>query len=134
VKQVYFEPMYSINCTTLVAARKVPGLVDRFARPLNYSVYYEPAYYAFRLFDVEIWQPDEERTESSETLKLKVLSKEGHLQMVSDPLDSRFNVKFERIHKYFYTQFDQDSLCSVETGCPVRETSGDERSALVDFY
>lgn len=54
--------------------------------------------------------------------------------MVSDPLDSRFNVKFERIHKYFYTQFDQDSLCSVETGCPVRETSGDERSALVDFY
>jgi hypothetical protein len=52
VKSVYFEPMYSINCTTRTVFRRIPNLVERFAPALNYSIYYEPAYYSFRLFDI----------------------------------------------------------------------------------
>ena len=50
--------MYSINCTKRFLFRPIPSIYERYSWPLNYSIYYEPAYYSFRIFDIEVWQPD----------------------------------------------------------------------------
>jgi len=47
--------MYSINATSRSYFRKIENLSDRFAKALSYSIYYEPAYYGFRIFGIDIW-------------------------------------------------------------------------------
>lgn len=101
---------------------------------MNYSIFYEPAYYSFRMYDIEVWQPDEETTTGRSTLKAWIFDKLGNLQMNTDPLDLKFTIDFKKVPSYFYTEFDAESPCSVETGCPVSPTSLLEVAALTDFF
>jgi len=52
----------------------------------------------------------------------------------SDPLDQKYLVDFKKIPSFFYTNFDAESPCSVETGCPIKGTSQEETNALREFY
>ena len=54
--------------------------------------------------------------------------------MESDPLDEKYFINFEKIHAFYYTNYDDWAMCTMETGCNERTASAAERNALVDFY
>lgn len=86
-------------------------------------MYYEPAYYSFRIHDIDIWEPNTEVIDSSSTIKMWLYSNESYLQLESDPLDPRFMIDFSKVHSYYYTTFDSIAICTVEKGCNVNNTS-----------
>ena len=87
--------------------------------PLEYYTYYEPAYYSFRIHEIDVWKSNTEIVDSSSTLKLWLYSNQSCLQLQSDFLDPKFTIDFDKVHSYYYTTFDTKAHCTVETGCNV---------------
>ena len=104
------------------------------AEGLPYTVNYGYEIYSMRFFDIDIWQPNTLLTTSRSSFYLQIFGENKRTQIISDPLDEKYFVHFDKIHSFYYDTYDDWARCSAETGCVELTTTEEERSALVDFY
>ena len=101
---------------------------------LGHYMYYEPAFYSFRIYGIEFWKPEVPLTFSEKPMTLSIYSNLTYLQQDTNDLDEKFFINFEKLNAYYYDTFDEKATCMSEIGCVMKHTSPDERDALVDFY